>query len=90
MSRIVFLSIKNLSGFYVVGVFYESTVRGLQFYSDGHPEFADTARYLNFISNIWKILSVKAPYKGTQPMLYQFSICCMSCWFTFPKRILML
>ena len=79
MNRIVFLSIKNLSDFYVIVVFHESTVRGLQFYSDGHPEFADTARYLNFISNIWKILSVKAPYKDTQPMLYQLIICCMSC-----------
>ena len=77
MSRIIFLSIKNLSDFYVVGVFHESTVHGWQFFSDGHPEFADTAQYLNFISNIWKLLSVKAPYK-TQPMLYQFTIYCMS------------
>ena len=69
MNRIVFLSIKTLSDFYAIGVFHESTVRGLQFYSDDHLEFADTVIYLNFISNIWKILSVKAPYKGTQPML---------------------
>ena len=29
-----------------------------------HPEFSETARYLNFISTMWKILSVKEPYKG--------------------------
>ena len=26
--------------------------------------FSETARYLDFISNKWKILSVKAPYKA--------------------------
>ena len=39
-------------------------MRGLQYHSETHPDFAGTARYLNFISNIWKIVSVKAPYKG--------------------------
>ena len=90
MNRIVFLSIKNLSDFYVIGVFYESTVRGLQFYSDGHSEIANTARYLNFMSNIWKILSVNAQYEGTQPMFYQLNIYCMSCWLIFLKHILIL
>ena len=90
MNRIVCLSIKNQSDFYVIGMFYKLTVCGLQFCSDGHPEFTDTARYLNVISNFWKFLSVKEPYKDTQPMLYQLSICCMSCWLIFPKRILVL
>ena len=31
---------------------------------EGHPEFSETARYLDFISTKWKILSVDAPYKG--------------------------
>ena len=30
----------------------------------GSSEFSETARYLDFISTKWKILSVKAPYKG--------------------------
>ena len=35
-----------------------------EFYSEGHHEFSETARYLNFISTMWKILSLKSPYKG--------------------------
>ena len=31
---------------------------------EGHPEFSETARYLDFIFSKWKILSVDAPYKG--------------------------
>ena len=31
---------------------------------EGHHEFSETARYLDFISTKWKILSVKAPYKA--------------------------
>ena len=31
---------------------------------EGHHEFSATARYLDFISTKWKILSVKAPYKA--------------------------
>ena len=57
--------------FWFVGVFHESTIRGLEFYSEEHPQFVETARYLKFISTIWKILSVKAPYKG---MLSNFKL----------------
>ena len=37
---------------FITGVFSESTVRGLEFYSDSHPSFKDTARYIKFILNI--------------------------------------
>ena len=50
--------------FNFIGIFHESTARALKFYSEDHPEFSETARYLNFIAYIWKILSVKAPYSG--------------------------
>ena len=29
---------------FITGVFSESTVRGLEFYSDSHPSFKDIAR----------------------------------------------
>ena len=48
---------------FITGVFSESTVRGLKFYSDSHPSFKDTARYIKFILNIWKIKSLKSPSK---------------------------
>ena len=51
--------------FCFIGVFHESTVCALEFYSEVHPEYVVTARYFYFISTTWKILSVKAPYKGT-------------------------
>ena len=53
--------------FYVnvyLDVFSESTARGLEYYSKDHPAFMETARYVKFISNIWKIMSVKSPFKG--------------------------
>ena len=50
--------------FNFIGVFHESKVRAFEFYLEGHPEFSETARYLDFISTKWKFLSVKAPYKG--------------------------
>ena len=54
---------------FITGVFSESTVRSLEFYSDSHPSFKDTARYIKFILNIWKIMSLKSPSKGTRCIL---------------------
>ena len=50
---------------FITGVISESTVRGLEFYSGSHPSFKDTARYIKFILNIWKIMSLKSS-KGTR------------------------
>ena len=47
-----------------LGIFSESTARGLEFYSTVHPGFMETAQYVKFVNNIWKIMSVKAPFKG--------------------------
>ena len=54
---------------FITGVFSESTVRGLEFYSDSHPSFKDTAGYIKFILNNWKIMSLKSPSKGTRCIL---------------------
>ena len=47
------------------GVFSESTARGLEYYSKDYPAFMETARFVKFICNIWKIMSVKSSLKGT-------------------------
>ena len=47
-----------------LGVFSESTAHGLDFYSSEYAPFAETARYVKFIGNIWKIVSLKTPSKG--------------------------
>jgi len=47
-----------------LGVFSESTSLGLKHYVTTYPAFCETARYIDFITNLWKIMSVKAPYKG--------------------------
>ena len=47
-----------------LGVFNEATGRGLEFYLDKYPAFVETCRYIKFISNIWKIISVRTPSKG--------------------------
>ena len=40
-------------------MFSEST-----YYAGTHAGFMETAQYVQFIANIWKVLSVKAPDKG--------------------------
>jgi len=49
---------------FLTGIFSESTVRGLEFYGKSNPAFYETARFLKFVGNIWKIMSVKSPSKG--------------------------
>ena len=56
-----------------IGVLSESTVLGLKHYASICPEFAETTRYVEFISNVWKIMSVKAPYKGICNSLLSFT-----------------
>ena len=46
---------------YFSGVFNESTVRGLKFYGKDYPEFLDTAKYVEFILKLWKVMSLKTP-----------------------------
>lgn len=50
---------------YLEGVFNDSTSCGLEMYGKEHPQFLDTSRYVKFITNIWKVMSVKSPSKGT-------------------------
>jgi len=53
-----------LTQYFLTGIFSESTVRGLEFYGESNPAFLETARFLKFIGNIRKIMSVKSPSKG--------------------------
>ena len=46
-----------------LGVFSEPIARGLEMYSSENPGFAETAKFVKFISNIWKIMSVRTPKK---------------------------
>ncbi len=46
-------------------LFHESTIGGLRYYSEhGHPEWADTANFLQVIRNWWNIVNVKGPTVG--------------------------
>ena len=45
--------------------FHESTINGLKFYSEnGHPEFADTFKFLELIRRWWNIVNVKTSRAG--------------------------
>ena len=59
------------------GVFSESTARELQLYGKSFPGFLDTARFITFITNIWKIMSVKTPVKGIVSLSYNTIHCCL-------------
>ena len=51
--------------FNFIGVFHESSVSCFEFYLEGHPEFSETARYLDFyLHQMEKFYQSKAPYKG--------------------------
>ena len=41
----------------------ESTVRGLNFYGKNYQECLDAAKYVEFILNLWKVMSLKTPSK---------------------------
>lgn len=43
-------------------VFHESTIRALEYYS--YPDWIDTAKFMMFILNTWKIVNVKTLWKG--------------------------
>ena len=54
----------------VSGIFSESTANGLDFYSSDYAAFAETACYVKFIGNIWKIVSLKTEvYLGVSGLL---------------------
>ena len=48
----------------IAGIFRESTARGLMHHAASYPGFQETARFVTFITNIWKIMFVKARRKG--------------------------
>ena len=48
----------------VAGVFSEATSLALELFSDAYPGFKDTAKYVKFVCNIWKIMTVRTPNKG--------------------------
>ena len=49
----------------LVDVFSESTARGLEYYSANNPAWLQTSRYVKFVVDIWKVMSVKSTSKGT-------------------------
>jgi len=59
------LDITFLKFILFLGIFSESTACGLQIYGRNFPAFLETSCYISFISNIWKIMSVKTPIKDT-------------------------
>ena len=61
---IIHLCVTGIDYLLLSGVFNESTARGLQFYAESHPEFLQTGRFITFIMNIWKVMSVKSLSKG--------------------------
>ena len=49
---------------FIAGVFSESMVLALEFYNKNYPEFLETAPFLKFVLNVWKVMSLKTPSKG--------------------------
>ena len=52
-----------ICNFFLSAVFSESTVAALRFYHVT-PSWLDTANFVEFVTNLWKILNVKTPCKG--------------------------
>lgn len=48
----------------LLGIFSESVARGLEVYGENQPGFLQTSRFVTFVLNIWKIMSVKTVSKG--------------------------
>jgi hypothetical protein len=44
--------------------FHESTIAALRYYSDGHPERAETADYMDIFHTWWSIVNVRTPSIG--------------------------
>ena len=62
---------------YFLGIFNESTARALEFYAKDHKPFLETSRFVTFIMNVWKIISVKSKAKGmliAQTFELEFSV----------------
>ena len=78
--------------YFFLGVFSESTARGLRFYASQISEFCNTASFVEFIGNLWKVMSLKTPSKGDNDL---YAIICTlgqrffifeifhSCYFNF-------
>ena len=49
---------------HILGVFSDSTAHALQLFADANLGFEGTAKFVKMISSIWKIMTVKTPYKG--------------------------
>jgi len=70
ISTVIFVSVSGnhqvlfIFLYICIGVFSESTSDALKLYSDGNLGFEDTAKYVQFICNIWKIMAVRTPNKG--------------------------
>ena len=47
-----------------VGVFSESTARALEYYAKDYPELLETSRFVKYINDLWKVMSLKTPSKG--------------------------
>ena len=60
---------------YFSGVFSESTYHALQFHSKTCPDFLPTSRFVKFVLDIWKIMSLKTPSKGKLFVKCLYLIC---------------
>ena len=55
---------RDLHVVYFSAIFSESTAAGLDHYAGLYPAWRNTAKFVKFILNIWKVVSVKSPSKG--------------------------
>ena len=47
------------------GVFSESTANALELFSKENSGLEETARFVKLVCNVWKIMTVRTPFKGT-------------------------
>ena len=48
----------------ILDVFKKSAAHALEYDAEKNPEFVGTSKFMKFISNIWKTMSVTTPKKG--------------------------
>ena len=48
---------------FFLGLFSESTAHALQLYSDEYPELLQTYKFVQFVGNLWKIMSLNLHQK---------------------------
>ena len=58
----------------LLGVFSEPIACALEMYKGENPGFTETAKFVKFIFNIWKIMSIRTPEKGIVCVMKSFKL----------------